>query len=773
MRLGEPIVNQVLAKRYELVERIGSGGMGVVWRAHDRTLHRTVAVKVIAGPGVSAEAVSRLEREARAAAGLSQNPHVVTVHDFGHEGAGTDGGDCAYVVMELVNGRTLDRVLAQDGLPGPARAVEWARQVCVALDAAHAIGVVHRDIKPSNVILGPDGVIQVLDFGLAWFHPELGLGRLSRSDAVMGSAPWMSPEQAQGKTVDHRSDLYSLGCLLFELLTGAPPFGGRDALAQLVAHVMEEPRAPSGNGNGNGNGKSSIGTHIPPRLDRLVLDLLRKSPDDRPFSASLVAARLGGIREGLGEVSTEAVPPLPPLPENVPSVALPPVPPAEVRDKRSRPSRRQFLVIAVGVVVTSTSVVVPYLLPDSDDGAGSDGGSRGGGEGEKPSPPRRLWDIPLAPSARLPEAAAGPVVLVDLLGDNDYAGFQVRDARSGVVRWTFNSVRGSGGDPEPFGVDLDPGGTTAYITLPGKVVARDTTTGHTKWIYEPKGGGVTTGTASLAFAEGVVYVTNMGRVVAVASGDGGELWTVPLDDTTITTVLVGRVLLVRAMLHLYAVSVEAKRVVWQKRTEKSELHIGNGIVFVTPPDTGAGEAPPATLAIGIDDGAERWSDASAPHAVLAARNLVVYVSKGGELLRARSLDTGKKLYEKAIPSSARNPPQLVGDILVSPVSRGEEEDLAGIGLDGTVRWRKPSGNIQNLDGTPYGMVLVTDPTNTSLRALDLTTGEARWTVTPDEKRMVLEANRLGNLLFIITGELPLEGPLKAERLYCLELPDAT
>ncbi|MFG2715294.1 protein kinase [Streptomyces goshikiensis] len=768
-------MNQVLAERYELVERIGSGGMGVVWRAHDRTLHRTVAVKVIAGPGVSAEAVSRLEREARAAAGLSQNRHVVTVHDFGHEGAGDGSGDCAYVVMELVDGRTLDRVLAQDGLPGPARAVEWARQVCVALEAAHAIGVVHRDIKPSNVILGPDGVIQVLDFGLAWFHPELGLGRLSRSDAVMGSAPWMSPEQAQGKTVDHRSDLYSLGCLLFELLTGAPPFGGRDALAQLVAHVMEEPRAPSGNGNGG----SSIGTHIPPRLDRLVLDLLAKSPDDRPFSASLVAARLGGVREGLGEVSTEAVPPLPPLPplpENVPSAASPPVPLAEVRDRRSRPSRRQFLVIAVGVVVTSTAVVVPYLLPDSDDGAGSGGGSGGGGEGkgEKSSPPRRLWDIPLAPSAGLPQAAAGPVVVVDLAGDNDYAGFQVRDARSGDVRWTFNSVRGSGGDPEPFGVDLDPGGTTAYISLPGKVVARDATTGRTKWIYEP-GPGVTTGFASLAFAEGVVYVTDRKRVAAVTSGDGGELWTVPLDDTTITTVLVGRVLLVRAMLHLYAVSVDAKRVVWQKRTEKSELRIGNGIVFVTPPDTGAGDAPPATLAIGIDDGTERWSDASAPHSVLAARNLAVYLSKGGELLRARSLDTGKKLYEKAIPRSARNDPQLVGDILVSPLSRGEgeEEDLAGIGLDGTVRWRKPSGNILNLDGAPYGKVLVTDPTNMSLRALDLTTGEARWTVTPDEKRMVLQANRLGNLLFIITGEFPAEGPLKAERLHCLELPDAT
>ncbi|NED83380.1 serine/threonine-protein kinase [Streptomyces sp. SID11233] len=794
-------MRQVLGRRYELVEQLGSGGMGVVWRAHDRMLHRTVAVKVIAGPGISAEAVSRLEREARAAAGLSRNPHVVTVHDFGHEGPGgaaafaagpggpddtaaiaDGGGERAYVVMELVDGRTLDRVLAQDGLPGPARAAEWAQQVCVALEAAHAIGIVHRDIKPSNVILGPDGVVQVLDFGLAWFRPELGLSRLSRSDVVMGGAPWISPEQAQGHAVDHRSDLYALGCLLFELLTGAPPFGGRDALAQLIAHVMEEPPAPS-----RAEGGRAAGAPLPAELDRLVLDLLAKSPEDRPASASVVAARLGEVREGLGEVpirATRPVPPRPPAqPESIPPESLPP---AGAQEGRGRPGRRQLLVIAVGVVATSaTAVVVPYLLPDSDSGGGEgsrDGKGSGGGAtdgSDRSAPPRRLWDIPLTPSAQLPDTAAGPVVVVDLRQGDASTGFEVRDTRSGDVAWTYRATKDSRGKPQDFSARLDPGGGTAYVAWQGRVDAKDATTGRARWTYEmqrPEGGGVTSGAPSLAFAEGVVYVTDLGTVAAVASDDGGELWTVPLDDTTVDTVLVGRVLLVRGLLRVYAVDVDARRVVWHKPTEQSELLTGGGTVFVTT--SGTGDTASATLALGIEDGAERWSDPRAPRAVLTARGMALFVDDDedtdGEVLRARSLDTGRKLYEQAIPSPLLgNPPQFTGnDVLAMPIRKGEGSVLIGIGLDrGTVRWRKPWGNLQNLDGAPYEKVLVTDPALLSLRALDPTTGETRWTVTPDGKAAVLDVRRVGKLLFIMTGEPPETGSAKPSRLYCLELSD--
>ncbi|MFJ4771013.1 PQQ-binding-like beta-propeller repeat protein [Streptomyces uncialis] len=283
---------------------------------------------------------------------------------------------------------------------------------------------------------------------------------------------------------------------------------------------------------------------------------------------------------------------------------------------------RRFLVIAVGVVAASTAVVVPYVLPNSDDGTGShDGpGTGGGGAGGKSPPPRLLWNAPVAPETRLPDAAAGPVVVVSLPAGDVPVGFQVRDARSGKVLWVFKTVEGSDGDLESFSVDLDPEGTTAYIALPGgKVDARDATTGRTKWNYEmdrPESGGISWGTPSLAFADGVVYVTDLRRVSAVRSGNGGELWTVPLDDTTTTPVLVGQVLLVQALQHLYAVGVDEERVIWRMPTDQSALPIGGGIVFVTPRDTGATGAALDTLAIDIADGAERWSDPSAPHAVL-------------------------------------------------------------------------------------------------------------------------------------------------------------
>ncbi|MGW2107086.1 serine/threonine-protein kinase [Streptomyces sp. NPDC001948] len=188
----------VLSGRYLLGDRLGAGGMGVVWRAQDLVLHREVAVKTVSGPDVTPEAAARLEREARAAAGLSTSPHVVTVHDFGRD------GETLFIVMELAPGRTLDRVLAADGPPAPARAVDWVRQVCAALEAAHERGIVHRDIKPANVILTPDGTVKVLDFGIAWFHPALGLDQLSQAGGVLGSVPWMSPEQARGTQVGAR-----------------------------------------------------------------------------------------------------------------------------------------------------------------------------------------------------------------------------------------------------------------------------------------------------------------------------------------------------------------------------------------------------------------------------------------------------------------------------------------------------------------------------------------------------------------------------------------
>ncbi|MFW6694120.1 serine/threonine-protein kinase [Streptomyces sp. MAR4 CNX-425] len=371
----------LLGGRYELTERISAGGMGVVWAARDRVLHRTVAVKVLSGAGVAPDAVARLEREARAAAGLAENPHVVTVHDFGRD------GDAVFVVMERVAGETLDAVLRAGAPPRPDVAADWVRQVCTALEAAHAAGVIHRDIKPANAILTPDGTVKVLDFGIALFHPRHGLERLSR-DLVVGSVPWMSPEQIRGGSLDHRSDLYSVGCLLYELLTGRPPFGDRDAYGQFVAHVTEQPTAPG-----------LVRPGVPPALDALTMRLLAKSPDARPDSAAAVAAELAPLSRGPAAAAGPQAPSeAPAAPE--PGGRGPGAPHPAGGGGRRRSLRRPALVAAACVAFAMLLIAGALWLDGPDGGRDSNAGTAGGPERSPSSPPAS--GAPGAPGAGEP-----------------------------------------------------------------------------------------------------------------------------------------------------------------------------------------------------------------------------------------------------------------------------------------------------------------------------------------------------------------------------------
>ncbi|MFE9424185.1 serine/threonine-protein kinase [Kitasatospora sp. NPDC006697] len=264
-----------LAGRYRLVDLLGAGGMGEVWRAVDERLGRQVAVKVLLSPE-DEELVRRLEGEARAAAALS-DPHVVAVHDVGE--AQVAGRRVVYLVMELVDGQPLNRLLA-DGLPTIGDVVAWGEQICRGLQAAHAAGLVHRDIKPANILITADGRVKVCDFGIARRadaagHPLTGTG------AVIGTPSYMSPEQARADAViDARSDLYSLGCLLYELLTGAPPFPG-SGWPVLAQHLHQAP-APV----------RSHRPEVPTELEHLVAQLLHKDPQHRPADAADVARRL-------------------------------------------------------------------------------------------------------------------------------------------------------------------------------------------------------------------------------------------------------------------------------------------------------------------------------------------------------------------------------------------------------------------------------------------------------------------------------------------------
>ncbi|AEW93132.1 MULTISPECIES: serine/threonine-protein kinase [Streptomycetaceae] len=277
----------LIRERYRLIERIGRGGMGEVWRAHDEALGRDVAVKALRPYGVAADPArldvlrERFRREARVAASL-QHHGITVVHDFGED----DG--LLYLVMELLHGRNLAQLL-EDGervpLPVPD-VLDIAGQVAAALAYTHAHGVVHRDLKPANVVRLADGAVKICDFGIARLGHDAGFtARLTGTGTAMGTPQYMSPEQIAGDAVDHRSDLYSFGCVLYELATGTPPFDVGDAWAVLVAHRDTPPEPPR-----------LRRPELPEAFDRLVLDLLAKDPAERPRDASVVAKRLAAIR---------------------------------------------------------------------------------------------------------------------------------------------------------------------------------------------------------------------------------------------------------------------------------------------------------------------------------------------------------------------------------------------------------------------------------------------------------------------------------------------
>jgi len=283
-----PQTTSILGDRYELGPVLGHGGMARVHKGKDRQLGRSVAVKVLSAPYDRDLAfVERFRREARAAARLN-HPSIVAVYDSGsHDGI-------HYIVTELVEGETLGDVLRREPALPPERAVEIATEVSRALAAAHERGVVHRDVKPGNVMLAPDGRVKVVDFGIA---RAAGVESVTRSGLVLGSAPYLSPEQARGEPGDSRSDIYSLGCVLYQMLTGRAPFVAETPVATLYLHVHEPVTPPS-----------SI-RPVPPALEAVVLRCLEKDPSKRFGSASELEAALGEAAAAPDSTTTMQLPP--------------------------------------------------------------------------------------------------------------------------------------------------------------------------------------------------------------------------------------------------------------------------------------------------------------------------------------------------------------------------------------------------------------------------------------------------------------------------------
>jgi beta-lactam-binding protein with PASTA domain/predicted Ser/Thr protein kinase len=273
-------VEQIFGDRYEVQGRLGVGGMAEVWRGYDRTLSRTVAIKTLL-PQFARDAsfVDRFRREAQAAARLN-HPGIVSVYD-----SGTDG-ETPYIVMQFIEGRTLADYLASGKTIPPMKAAQVGKEIAEALAAAHAEGVIHRDIKPANVMVTREGKVLVMDFGIARLisGPETA----PQTSAVLGTASYLSPEQAQGHSVDARTDIYALGVVLYEMLTGRPPFTGDSPMAIAYKQVNATPEAPS-----------SVNPDVPPELDAVVMRALSKNPANRyqtgqEFADDLERARTGG-----------------------------------------------------------------------------------------------------------------------------------------------------------------------------------------------------------------------------------------------------------------------------------------------------------------------------------------------------------------------------------------------------------------------------------------------------------------------------------------------
>lgn len=257
----------VLAGRYELIEKIGDGGMAIVYKAKDRLLKRFIAVKILKPEFVQdIKFVENFRKESHAAASLS-HPNIVSIYDVGQE------GNINYIVMELVSGKTLNELIKEEAPMDYRKAADITKQVASGLSAAHKKGIVHRDVKPHNILMTEDGIAKITDFGIAKAVTNTTIVD-SGKDNVMGSVHYFSPEQAKGANVDEKSDIYSLGIVLYEMLTGKVPFDGDNPVTIALMQINEPVTPPS-----------VFNHNVPPGLERIVMKAVEKQPKDRFASA--------------------------------------------------------------------------------------------------------------------------------------------------------------------------------------------------------------------------------------------------------------------------------------------------------------------------------------------------------------------------------------------------------------------------------------------------------------------------------------------------------
>ncbi len=344
--------------RYELGELLGRGGMAEVRKGTDTRLGRVVAVKRLRTDLASdATFQARFRREAQSSASLN-HPSIVAVYDTGEEPSAEAGVAQPYIVMEFVAGRTLREILREGRKILPERALEITSGVLSALDYSHRAGIIHRDIKPGNVMLTPSGDIKVMDFGIARAMSDAA-NSMTQTAAVVGTAQYLSPEQARGETVDSRSDVYSAGCLLYELLTGRPPFVGDSPVAVAYQHVREQAQPPS-----------EHDADLTAEIDAIVMKALAKRLEDRYQSAAAMRSDIERYLAGR-PVEASPPPPMPPPEPHMPAPAPTPVPPQRpaptplpMADDDDRPPRTGLWIL-LGLLVIALLVAGWFLVKDS------------------------------------------------------------------------------------------------------------------------------------------------------------------------------------------------------------------------------------------------------------------------------------------------------------------------------------------------------------------------------------------------------------------------
>jgi serine/threonine-protein kinase len=338
----------VVDGRYRVMDRLGSGGMADVYSAEDLQLGRSVALKLLhARFAEDQEFVERFRREASAAAGL-QHPNIVSVYDRG-EWNGT-----SYIAMEHVAGRTLKELVVQEGPLEPNRAIDLVEQILRAARFAHRRGIVHRDLKPQNVIVDESTgteTAKVADFGIA----RAGGSDMTQTGSIMGTAQYLSPEQAQGAPVDARSDLYAVGVILYELLTGRVPFDGDSAVSIALKQVNEQPLPPR-----------AVNPRVTPALDHAVMRALEKDPARRYADADEFIATLEAARPPLGEDTAPtalapATGPMAPLPPEAPP-PLPPAEPVAVAEPLEPERRRRWWWLLLAILLVAGAVAAAVLV---------------------------------------------------------------------------------------------------------------------------------------------------------------------------------------------------------------------------------------------------------------------------------------------------------------------------------------------------------------------------------------------------------------------------